>query len=311
MSKRKNNTTLKIVAGTAMTIFTLFSCFVGTYAWFQARQNANNSNDNFEVASLGGKLNKVYFYNFVNETSETVRDQKRSYLNFDAQNPRGSITYDWNTKTGVPSNNPSISLNEYEPLNKENPVLLVFELFDNSEQEGSGFTLNNNTKLILSAKSSVDFFIGERNSDNSPKYNLKDSNIYLDTVQVSEEEEQKTVYRYPLSSVISFSTDIYTSTEFNALKNGNNFKIEKSTDRVHFVDINNNEDTISREFEKELTFFNSNGETHSNIKYVTVILDYYEDAIEYIYSTYLGNEYLEGEFDYYMYFKSDFLFEVI
>ena len=72
-----------------------------------------------------------------------------------------------------------------------------------------------------------------------------------------------------------------------------------------FVDVDNEAESTS--FKNEAVWADF---TSGTVKYVAVVIDYYVDAIEYIYSTFLGDYTLEISYDYLIYFMCDWSLEV-
>ena len=50
---------LKIIAATAMTIFSLFAATAGAYAWFTSRLNEAAEGDMFEVANVDTSVKEI------------------------------------------------------------------------------------------------------------------------------------------------------------------------------------------------------------------------------------------------------------
>ena len=69
--KKTGNKHMKIVAATMMTIFSLFACFSGAFAWFLANKNANNDSDSFEISDLGTKISQISIHDFYGTSTES------------------------------------------------------------------------------------------------------------------------------------------------------------------------------------------------------------------------------------------------
>ena len=73
MKKRKNNKNLKIIAATLVTIFSLFVCFAGTFAWFNVQRYANNGTSGFEVRGDDTSIScSLYKYDVNSDTPVLV-----------------------------------------------------------------------------------------------------------------------------------------------------------------------------------------------------------------------------------------------
>lgn len=62
--KRAGNKSIKIVAATAVTIFSLLSLFSGVFAWFVAAAKQNTSQDHFQVTTLKVDIDSIGLYKF-------------------------------------------------------------------------------------------------------------------------------------------------------------------------------------------------------------------------------------------------------
>ncbi len=160
------------------------------------------------------------------------------------------------------------------------------------------------------------------------KYNLKTDGVYYS--EPNAEDASKTDYYYALSSVVNFyCTD--SSSELYNKNNGENTTLinttytvanlrdresslaEKASDPdaivpdLSFTAIDNSDDSTS--FNPEPYLYTSYANT--SVKYISIIVDYYADAVEYIYSTYLGNETLETELESELHFLCDWGLEIL
>ena len=318
--KKTNKNTLKIIAATSMAIFTLASVFTASFAWFLSNkiEQLDSDGDNFKVAVADGRLSKIYFHRFNNRTLDG-NGHLASY-SFE-KNYCGSITYDWSSDTGtyvpVSQGDTTIELGTYETFDPYHPLLLVFELSSEYTLEENGFNIRANT--------TIDGFLGTRLNDNSPKYDLDSSSVYIDTKTETVDEQVVTTYYYALSSIADFYCIDHSTSEFNTLKGGDfltyNISNLESRDTVKekkelddtktyadltFTEVDNDDETSS--FNKTPLLYTS--EEDATVQYISIIIDYYPDAIEYIYSTYLGNSTLEDDYDGVLHFACDWKMEI-
>ncbi len=290
MDRRKKNL-INIVALTSMTIFSLFSVFSGAAAWFTSNQNYNGSGDNFAVRSNSGVLSSITFHQ-VSEVTTDDSGKPTSYV-FNSE-AVGTLTYDWQSNSVTPTGSASISLSDYDPLNKEHPLLLMFhfdQVYDTSAQA-----------ISIKATSEAEGFLGKKKADATPEYSL--------TEDIYKTENSKNYYW--MSSAVQFyktafanDTLTYQYALTSAYATANSLPLLSASDSK-FVTANNENDTCS--FQEEATFYASSGES---VKNVGIVIDYYPDAIEYIYSTYLGNTTLEDTYNGILHFWCDWSMEVI
>lgn len=317
--KRTNRNTLKIIAATSMAIFTLASVFTASFAWFLSNkiEQLDSDGDNFKVAVADGRLSKIYFHKFHDKAMSNGELVSYSF----EKDYCGSITYDWSSDTGTyvpaPEGDTTIELGKYEPFDPYHPLLLVFELNNQYTMEENEFNIR--------ARTAIDGFLGSRNNDNSPRYNLSTNGVYIDTKTETVDQEEVTTYYYALSSIADFYCMDHTTTAFNTLKGGtyltynisdlesrDTVKAKKELDNTKtyadlaFTEVNNDEETSS--FNHSPLLYTS--EENAQVQYISVIIDYYPDAIEYIYSTYLGNTTLEDTYDGVLHFACDWRMEI-
>ena len=315
--KRISRKNTKIIAATAMTIFSLFAATVGAFAWFTSKLTQANDADQFKVAVVNGKLKNIYFHQMA---SKVINPTTTSPISFTFEsNYCGKISYNWVSGTANYSGDTSIELDDYSPLDAAHPLLLVFEL-------DQSYDLVNDGDIIIKAITEVDDFIGTRGTNNAAKYNLKTDCYYSEP---NADDSSKTDYYYALSSVANFYCSDSSSELYNKSNNENTTLINttytvatmqtreasvaaKETDPnanvpdLSFTSIDNSDD--STDFNQEPLLYTSSANT--TVKYISVIVDYYADAVEYIYSTYLGNDTLETEFGSELHFICDWGLEV-
>ena len=310
----KNNK-LKIFAATSVTIFSLLVLFVGTFAWYEAQFNRNEDADDFKVTTIDGKLKNIYFHNAESVVMNHETEKPVSFT-FDDEYC-GKISYDWDTNTATYSGDTSISLPEYNPLEHDHPLLMVFELDDVYVSSIDG-------DMYIRATTEVEGYLGERDANSAPVYNLLGNGIYR-----SETVGTETNYYYALSSVVNFyctesASELYNKSDetnttlinptftYANLRNRDQSIAAKEADEnavvpdLSFTSIDNSDDTSA--FTQHPSLYTSVAGT--SIKYICVIIDYYSDAIEYIYSTYLGNDTLEYTFHNELHYLCDWGLEV-
>lgn len=311
--KKVGNKNLKIIAATSMAIFSLMTTFTAAFAWFTATRERANEADNISVRDVQGVLKNIYFHEFVSATYDPNTHEATSFT-FNSLYA-GKISYDWQHKTASYSGNTSVELDQYSPLNPEHPLLMVMELTEDHVAIADG-------DIVVTAKTDVEGFLGARNNIGAPVYNLKGNGVY----DIVDDD-----YYFALSSVVNFySCDTPNELYYknSSAENANLINPTYSTSTLwgrdssiaaktadenaivpdcSFTNINNADDTST--FNQTPTIYTS--KEGSTIKYVSIIIDYYRDAVEYIYSTYLGNAVLESEFGYILNYLCDWGLEVL
>ena len=178
------------------------------------------------------------------------------------KNNNGYFYYDASTDSVKPSSNDlSIVMGTYDLLDRHHPLLLVVELKEE-------YTVSNNVPVTVCGQTD-EIFIGARNPNQNP-------------VAVSGN---------PLSSVVEFFSYGYSASGYAAICDADSINVPISNTTNSFVGFDEEDGTgYVRE---NVDFYRaSNGDT---VKYITIVLDYYETALEYIYNVFLGNEILDDQ----------------
>jgi len=312
---RKN---LKILAATAMSIFSLFAATVGAFAWFTGKIQEAGQADEFAVMVNNGRLKNIYFHKSTSTTIDDVTRKPTAYTF--SSSYCGKISYDWQNDVAIYSGDAKVAMEDYSPLDFSQPILLVFEL-----QEA--YDLLFDGEVSIDARTEVQGFLGERDENNIPVYGLKTNGCYYK--ETNPDDPLKTDFYYALSSVVDFLCND-SSTELYNKNNGENTTLINTTYQVSnlrtreqsqaakeadpeaivpdlcFASINNNTDETS--FKQNPSIYKSRANT--TVKYISIIVDYYSDALDYIYSTYLGERILEDEFQSHLEFLCDWGLEI-
>ena len=296
MKKRANNALLKIVAATSVTIFSLFAVFTGSLAWFQTIKQQRDTADTMRVNDLAGKFKQMTFHNLADNGKTISTNEAQCSFKFN-KTAAGTISYNWSTKQFNNTGTTSIALNPYETLDRYQPILLLIEFQQEYQDLGAGDAVISATVNHVDGKG----FIGARNATtNSPEYDLSNSNIY---------QTINNKNYYWLSSVIRFFSKSFDASSFSTLSSGStyDFTLGNMDNQSHFVSINSSNETSS--FTESIDIYSSPADT--DIQYIAVIVDYFPDAVEFIYSTFLGDATLESaEYDYELNYLCDWKMEV-
>ena len=297
---------LKVLAATSVTIFTLLSVFTSTAAWFDSRRSLDNGGDKFEVQSLSGRLSSITFHHL----SSKGRDNETGDLLSFTFNPTpvGTLTYDWNSDSAsyVPTaqGDTRIELDTYDPLDKEKPLLLMFHLDQAYQTTGPS--------IYIDAMTNAPGFLGERDGA-TPAYELDDPDTIIATETHTIDEQEVKVNFYWLSSVVQFYNVIFPdddSLSYTYALDSDYAEAQSipylAKNQQRFVSVNNSTEVSS--FNSRTTMFSSkNGDT---INTIGLVIDYFPDAIEFIYSTFLGDPILETDYDGFLHFLCDWSMEV-
>ena len=277
MSIRKpNKKTTKIVAATGVTIFSLLSVFSATIAWFVMSKAVDSNGAQVSVEPASG-----YFYKLSIHNALIVSD---SQYRFDT-NPWGTVQIEnWHSRRLITNfSSDSCFMGSYDYLEKIHPVLFLFQFGDDSVEN---YTATTENPIFIKATTETNYYIGD---------NAAGRTLYpTDEIDVSQGHFN------PLSSVIKYSSKVFASTSaLNQIKAEDSVTLGNVTYDTYdftpnqlsgtgsFVEFNNQDSYTS--FEQEPVIYST---TSATVKYVAVVFDYYELAMDTIYGVFLGNEVL-------------------
>lgn len=319
--KRTGNKNLKIIAATSMAIFSLFSLFMGTMAWFTAKRSQDlGGDDPFGVEKVGTSVKSIEFHSYLGEVTQVVDAVTHKYFAF---TPTATSTI--NFVDGEPSDpSASVALGEYSLENPHHPLLVVFEVsgvmeriefetdycFLGNPSVTSTVTKATHAAMIADKASYSDgqiiqVSVDEEHNDINTfyEYHLDDDEFEM----VSMSLKENTPYpNYPLSSAVniynfklhlnrniqdeSANRNITYMDEFGVTRvreNTSCYIMDEagftSSNMTAFADFT---DEDNFEYSNSIVAFNDNvdGYTH-----VALVIDYNSYAIEYICSQYLGH----------------------
>lgn len=302
-----------MAAATAMTIFSLLTVFTSTIAWFSENLSVKATDMEVKVTVDSGRLNKIEIFT-LKEINE-IGGYKNYAFNDEAS---ATLEYSWTIQGGSTATFP---MGDYNPLNPDHPILILFTLNNEypSTKEGD---------IYINGSTGVGGFLGET-ENHTPKYNLDNTAPTLrnGTRTMTVDGVSKQVGVYPLSSVVNFQCGHYSNAEYNGtydtggqlvtqgIHDTANKVINISTTKIDlmesFVNFDNQSDSIV--FEPEPEIYASPAPVGSNqtmIQYIAMVVNYDQNAISAIYSTYLGNTTLETTFGGALAFYCDWALEV-
>ena len=264
--KRSGSKTLKIAAATSMSIFGLLAVFVATYAWFSTNLSTNNSGMQLTVSTMQENFKQMTLHKFIETDDGTIKFYK---------DYSGKFEYDFDTNTTTFSGTSSDAfMGQFSLMDPRHPFLALIE-YD------TVFTADSSANKVYIHGDTDHYFIGAMDDQ---------GNFY----------EELSASGNPLSSVVRFAGSSYTSlTTGTAVVEDETVQTYNFSEPVswqHFVNIGVTPDALTFDnetgWDPEKTFFEA---TSGQIKYIAIIFDYYDEALEYIYNIYLGNEFLERD----------------
>lgn len=262
MAKIKKST-IKIIAATSMCIFSLASVFSATIAWFTMVQNTATDSSDMPVKNLEDSVRSITFHNFVSE----VTVDEETYYTF-STTPTSTVTI----SDGVASQVGKLEMGLYALDDPHHPVLMLLEL-------------NPGTFNIT--------------------FNITDENTYY----IADGGEGHTVSNEsnPLSSVVEFYSFTYSKTASDAtslasrtisVESANYYSLKTSefvrsgtgANQSSFVQLDNTGDYD--DFVTEASLFSGNANDYA---YLGVVIDYYSESLQYIYSYFMGDQVLNED----------------
>ncbi len=90
--KKRNNSELKIIAATSMTIFSLAAVFIATTAWFTVSRKIDANGDAFEVVSYDGLVKKITAHSLSSSENGIRTYSEEAILTYAVDSKTGSVT---------------------------------------------------------------------------------------------------------------------------------------------------------------------------------------------------------------------------
>lgn len=314
----------------SMTFFSILSVYAATIAWLAANRNISNTGMNIIPMQNQGKLKKVSYYAF-----NTFEDNSYKYNS----TPLGTYTYNWidnKMDPGVFNTDPQWQVPMYDSMYKYNSLLMIFELNDEftSTKDGDfyirGITNAGGNEITTNYApedteqknpyTTGGGYLGARLDDGTPYFNLREitnptsgAPVYHGedptSILMKQETVDETRFDYfALSSVARFQSITLTQSQYDSLMGGStiNISVDDSLKEENaFTTINNETDKYF--FDQKPYLYQS--KVDETFKYVGLIIDYSPDAVGYIYSTYLGDAYMNDVASI-LYFSCDWSLEV-
>ena len=290
--KRKNNKSLKIIAATAVTLFSLVTVFSATIAWLAINESVKGKGLQIDVTEYGKKFKQMTFHNF-------LREENGNYV----FSKTASATIGYNFVNNQTTFNGTAVMDGFSLDDPSHPILAIIELkpFNQSAIEAdpnaTGYETGSGENRVSIAASTKRHWVCERKPQIDP--DTGEPVINPDTgepVLTEDFEEELNNESNPLSSIIKFAPSTYSTTTYASHVNAAETELSftKPSTWDHFVDI-----TVSSE-NIDFGGWNPNKtlvDTYdgTQVRYIAIIFDYYEEALSYIYNVYLGDPVLEQE----------------
>lgn len=269
MKRRTQSKNAKIISATAVAIFTLLASFSGTFAWFEARRSANVDTGDFQVVNLGENVTGVAFHEF-----NGVVDGNYTFKT----TATGSVTIDPATGTAVQAGTPTMPTYSLEYPHQ--PILMLLTVKQDSGD--ASISVSNDSVYIADpnpAGGKTPYNIAQHNTH--PLSSV--AKFIAFTYSTEEDESQNITHNISIESNNSADQTVIlenASSPFAVPKSA----LDNSKKWKSFVDINNGE---YNGFSPRKNIYTG---TTANYTYIGIVVEYYSESLEYIYSYYMGNE---------------------
>ena len=266
--KRTGSPIIKIAAATSMVVFSLGAAFAGSMAWFNSVSSLAQGVNQMAVESLDGNFSSLKIYNSIFADKDDYYFSKTASQTIEVDSWK-----DFTLKDYV-----ALTMNTYSPLNPYQPIMMVIDYTD-VIQVGSSATLK------INATTPINYFVGDTLGDENKALAYDDNPL------------SSIVHSYSFSAPnANYLSNTYSGT-YNqqdayhiAAKTVGQVEGLEDFQNNSFVDL-----SAQNHFSSSVDFFDSSVKNGNyDIKQVVIILDYYQDALEYIYNEYLGEDVLDG-----------------
>lgn len=296
-SKLKNVTTK--IAMVSIIVFPLVALMHATFAWFLAQRNVNNGINGI-VATLPNKvIDKLYV--FQESTVSTGNGKQNIYRQYKS-NPSAIFDVNknewWVEATSADDKYDKLGLGTYSSLYPLHSSLMVLKVNENvTSDDVNKFSLN-----IVTRTSYEDSLVYKKTNDGSTNdSDTRDRNLL--------KKEGN-----PLSSIVTFNymstidsemlvngslNSKYTdfNSEPNANKEGELFLDKNKFINGAFYEMNDNKDGVDKEHYFPTISIKNSGDTgliSIDTKYIVIMVEYFNEGLQYIYSLNIGNDVLSG-----------------
>ena len=308
MNKKALKSPLKILAATSVTIFSLLSVFTSTAAWFDSQRNLKNGANEMAITTTHN-LKEIRIY------SSSLASIEDGYV-FN-QTPIQTITTsstipsaddEWKYQEGSSSAVPYTSADPvtmnpqivdptdssgthmvddpFSPLNPYHPLLMVIEYKEPisvTAEEGLSVKMETDHRFLAPARSSY----------------AKDSDDLTADIETISNDS-----KFPLSSLVHTYSSSYSDIDdvpYSYYFDDDQEKVGRTDvgglEHGSFASIATKNNVVFPIFDQHPTIFTA--DVGDEVACVAIILEYYIEVIEYIYSYYVGLPALELNHDTY------------
>ena len=271
--KRTGSPIIKIAAATSMVVFSLSAAFAGSIAWFNSVSSLAQGANDFKVEAMHSAFKSLTIFPSI--------DTDRNTMYFDMENPLQQVGVEsWNpfTPNYKYNNRPTIALGEYDLLEPSQPVLAVIDFSED-------VTPTVDEPIHIRANSSKNYYLGS-----------------VASIEGKDDVRNK----YPLSSVVACYTNPFNiessgyQTSSHSVTRGNTtttyskvwsltYANRDSYTRSSFVRFDTETTSVVEgpHFDQNITVYKA---TSGTIRSIAMVIDYYGNAIDYVFNNFLGLE---------------------
>ena len=278
--KKAGNKNLKLIAFTGMTIFSLFSVFMGTIAWFAMNRVVNSNGADINVEHILPIFSQVQVYtqgqNTTNGKSTTTPYCFYNTIDGASTMPTAAYSYQFLDKT---STGTMPELGTFDTMQAEQSLLYLFKV-DEQTDANSSFSITAKTdttkeqSLLYTTSEMVDDIVTTTVVNKLHPTDVNDQHTNT---------QQSSIVRYYMFTLSEEPDDI---SDFDYSSS------YSSMPRKQFVDVSS--DILSFDYSSEIELYHKN-EQDNLPKYVGMILTYNKEAFEAVYTLNLGNYAIERE----------------
>jgi hypothetical protein len=250
----KKNSKLKYIAMTSVSLFSLATVFVATFAWFTVARNVDTDGTGFVATQMDSIVEKVEFHKM---SDDEYTYEKTATLTY---------TMDKSAAKGYTVEGDSVAIGQYSTHGKKQSLLVLYKLKQDADMNDYKFTLKATTTITDFSKTILGSSGSIKSTGNSLSNVIQFYGLSYSEGSSLPEDSTNTLYDFSSSKTAIEDSDL----KFVTFEN-NTAKMEKTS-----LDVVSNSDTTKR------------------ITYVAVILTYNQEAVEQIYTKYIGNSVLSS-----------------
>lgn len=258
------------MGATTIALFSLVAAFTAAIAWFTMNQSVGAYSMSIKASQESGRLHRIDVHTF----KGVVYKDEVAYYSF---NRTATTIFG-----GTDNTSSTFNLGEYDPLDPDHPLMIIFVLRDD-------FTSNVAGDMYIKGSTKTTGFLGETDENGAPVYELGPDSPMCKTING--------VDYYPLSSVINFKCAHLSQSSYQSILNSS------ASDAIDILpsSVSLNESFVNFAatgtgitFKQNPTIYSSPGQG-TQFRYVVMIVNYDSSVVSAIYSTYLGNDQLEDD----------------